>query len=56
MTDSRASQPTPIEQNTPSGHLTLESDANGGMGGAGDALISEILVEEVSIDGMCGVY
>lgn len=25
-------------------------------GSAGDVLTSEVLVEEVSIDGMCGVY
>lgn len=56
MTDSPASHPTTIEQNTPSGHPTVESAATGGMGVAGDALISEVLVEEVSIDGMCGVY
>ncbi len=35
----------------------LAADANEGAVDAGDSIgVEEILVEEVSIDGMCGVY
>ncbi len=36
---------------------TVESDAGAGQAATSDsALVTETLVEEVSIDGMCGVY
>ena len=38
---------------TPAQAPTVESDA---VTGEQDALVEDVLVEEVSIDGMCGVY
>ena len=56
MTDAPTSQlPTP-EAPAPNGDVSVEEARGVGMGGGSDDLTSEFLVEEVSIDGMCGVY
>jgi mycofactocin precursor len=56
MIDARSSQPTTGDQ-APPVEAVVDVAAGNGMGEArGVAVISEILVEEVSIDGMCGVY
>jgi mycofactocin precursor len=52
MTDSRTAQLPATEADDSTGDVS----ADGTPGGATDAVTSEILVEEVSIDGMCGVY
>lgn len=31
-------------------------DGETGLADAGDELVDELLIEEISIDGMCGVY
>ena len=46
---------TPTEQSA--GHTAPETVAEASIDGAGAPLVEdELLVEEVSIDGMCGVY
>jgi mycofactocin precursor len=53
-----ASIPTDVERSpapasTPSGESTHQS---GTEAAAAPAVVEEVLIEEVSIDGMCGVY
>ena len=41
----------PMEPNT-----TIETDATPEASAADENVVAELLVEEISIDGMCGVY
>ncbi len=50
MTDARTSQTATSAAETPTGGPWE------GTPGGEDVVASEVLVEEVSIDGMCGVY
>ncbi len=56
MTDSRTSQLPTTGENAPMGEVLVEGAPGAVVGAERDALASEVLVEEVSIDGMCGVY
>jgi mycofactocin precursor len=56
MTDARTAQLPTTKEQAPTGEAVVEVAAGDGTGEARGALTTEILVEEVSIDGMCGVY
>jgi mycofactocin precursor len=56
MTDARTAALPTTEKQTPIGEAVVDVTAGDRTGAAVDALTSELLVEEVSIDGMCGVY
>jgi mycofactocin precursor len=56
MTDSRTAHLALSEQSAPSGGPSVERAPGDEKGPEGAALISELLVAEVSIDGICGVY
>ena len=56
MTYARTSQLPTTAVNGATGEVLAEAAPGGPTGAGTDDLTSEILVEEVSIDGMCGVY
>ena len=58
MTNARTAQLPTTDETTPYGELSSAQDVRtGGLSAhSTDELVEESLVEEVSIDGMCGVY
>ncbi len=58
MATSTVSSPSSGIDIDPTAFLGLEDDAASGNSGADESTLAveELLVEEVSIDGMCGVY
>jgi mycofactocin precursor len=56
MTESRTSQLALSGESVSLGEPSVGQASGDENGAGGEALTSEMLVEEVSIDGMCGVY
>lgn len=56
MTVSRTSHQPTTAEGAPVGEAGLDGTPGVVTGDEGPELTSEMLVEEVSIDGMCGVY
>jgi mycofactocin precursor len=48
--------PALLETDEPTAEAGSETPAPAGSGAPAGAVVAELLVEEISIDGMCGVY